>query len=51
MDKAAPCCAALDPAAAAALGTRVRAERWLMRALEAVAASGLPGAWIGAELR
>jgi hypothetical protein len=48
MDKAAPCCAALDPAAAAALAIGVRAEPWLMRALEAVAASGLPGAWIGA---
>ena len=48
MDKVAACCAALDPAAAAALGARVRAEPWLMRALEAVAASGLPDAWIGA---
>lgn len=48
MDKAAPCCAALDPAAVAALGVRVRAEPWLMGALEAVAASDLPGAWIGA---
>ena len=48
MDKAAPCCAALDPAPVASLGARVRAEPWLMRALEAVAASDLPGAWIGA---
>ena len=48
MDKPAPCCAALDPAAVAVLAGRVRAEPWLMHALEAVAASGLPDAWIGA---
>lgn len=48
MDQAAPCCAALDPAAVASLGVRVRAEPWLTGALEAVAASDLPGAWIGA---
>jgi hypothetical protein len=48
MDKAGPCCAALDPAAVAALAAGVRAEPWLMLALDAVAASGLPDAWIGA---
>lgn len=48
MDYAAPCCAALDPRAVAALGARVRAEPWLMSALAAVQASGLPAAWIGA---
>jgi uncharacterized protein len=44
----AQCCAGLDPAAVAELGTRLKAEPWLMRALGAVAASGLPDAWIGA---
>jgi uncharacterized protein len=44
----APCCAGLDPAAVAELADRLRAEPWLMRALGAVAASGLPDAWIGA---
>ena len=48
MDKAARCCAALDPAEVATLAGRVRAEPWLLRALSAVAVSGLPGAWIGA---
>lgn len=33
---------------AARLETIVRAEPWLLRALDAVAASGLPQAWIGA---
>jgi hypothetical protein len=44
----AQCCADLDPAAVAELGARVQAEPWLMRALAAVADSGLPDAWIGA---
>jgi uncharacterized protein len=48
MSVVAACCTALDRAAAASLACRVRAEPWLMRALEAVAASGLPDAWIGA---
>jgi uncharacterized protein len=46
--EAAPCCAELDPAAVGELGERLRAERWLMRALDAVAASGVPEAWVGA---
>jgi uncharacterized protein len=45
---AAPCCAGLDPAAVAELGARLRAEQWLLRALDAVAASGVPDAWVGA---
>jgi uncharacterized protein len=32
------------------LTDRVRAEPWLIRALDAVAASGLPDAWIGAGI-
>jgi hypothetical protein len=48
MDSPAPCCAALDPAAVTALAGRVRAEPWLLGALEVVQASGLPDAWIGA---
>lgn len=46
--KVAGCCAGLNPARAAELAERVLAEPWLMRALDAVAASGLPDAWIGA---
>jgi uncharacterized protein len=48
MSKPALCCAALDPAAVEVLAGRLRAEPWLQQALEAVAASGLPDAWIGA---
>jgi uncharacterized protein len=48
MDGAGPCCRSLDPRAAADLAGRVRAEPWLMQALDAVAASELPDAWIGA---
>jgi uncharacterized protein len=48
MSDVASCCTGLDPAAAETLASRVRAEPWLVRALEAVAESGLPGAWIGA---
>jgi hypothetical protein len=46
--KVAGCCSGLDPAQAAVLAGRVHAEAWLTRALEAVTASGLPDAWIGA---
>jgi uncharacterized protein len=38
----------VQPGTAAELGAIVRAEPWLLRALDAVAASGLPDAWIGA---
>jgi|HubBroStandDraft_2_1064218.scaffolds.fasta_scaffold37479_4 hypothetical protein len=48
MTAVASCCAGLDPAAAETLAGRACAEPWLLRALEAVAASGLPEAWIGA---
>jgi len=48
MDNAASCCPQLSPADVAALAARVRAEPWFLRALRAVAASGLPDAWIGA---
>jgi hypothetical protein len=41
-------CPAVLPAQAARLAACVRAEPWLLGALEAVAASGLPDAWIGA---
>jgi uncharacterized protein len=41
-------CPALPPAQARQLAGRVLAEPWLLRALAAVAASGLPDAWIGA---
>jgi hypothetical protein len=37
-----------DPGSAAALTARLSREPWLARALAAVAASGLPDAWIGA---
>jgi hypothetical protein len=41
-------CPGLEPGAAAWLSTLLRQERWLMRALSAVAVSRLPDAWIGA---
>lgn len=41
-------CPAVTPAEARELAVRVLAEPWLERALDAVAASGLPDAWIGA---
>jgi hypothetical protein len=41
-------CPGVDPRPAEELVRRVRAESWLMTALEVVAASGLPDAWIGA---
>jgi len=41
-------CPALDRALARRLAGCVRSEPWLLRALDAVAASGLPDAWIGA---
>jgi hypothetical protein len=41
-------CPAVDPALARRLVGCVRSEPWLRRALDAVAASGLPDAWIGA---
>jgi uncharacterized protein len=41
-------CPAVAPAQARELAVRVLAEPWLVRALDAVAASGLPDAWIGA---
>ena len=42
------CCPGLEPGSAATLIALLRAEPWLCRALAAVAASGLPDAWIGA---
>jgi uncharacterized protein len=41
-------CRGAEPEAAARLITLLRAERWLCRALAAVAESGLPDAWVGA---
>ena len=41
-------CPGLEPAASASLTRLLLAEPWLSRALAAVAASGLPDAWIGA---
>jgi uncharacterized protein len=41
-------CPGVEPGAAARLTELVAAEPWLMRALDAVTASGLPDAWIGA---
>ena len=41
-------CPALEPGLARELVGRVRREPWLLRALGAVTASGLPDAWIGA---
>ena len=41
-------CPGIEPGAAATLIPLLHAEPWLSRALDAVAASGLPDAWIGA---
>jgi uncharacterized protein len=41
-------CPGLDPGAGAELAELLAAEPWLQRALDAVASSGLPEAWIGA---
>jgi uncharacterized protein len=41
-------CAGVDPASADHLADRLGAEAWFVRVLAAVAASGLPDAWIGA---
>jgi uncharacterized protein len=41
-------CPGLAPDAAARLAGMLTSEPWIVRALEAVAASGLPDAWIGA---
>jgi uncharacterized protein len=41
-------CEGAGPAEAAELISRLRREPWLLRALDAVAASGLPDAWVGA---
>jgi uncharacterized protein len=41
-------CAGLDPASAVRLTGLLTGNAWIMRALTAVAASGLPDAWIGA---
>ncbi len=48
VSKAGHVCEGADPAEAAELLSRLRQEPWLMRALDAVAASGLPEAWVGA---
>ncbi len=48
MSKAGHVCATADPAEAAELISRLRREPWLLRALDAAATSGLPGAWVGA---
>ena len=44
------CCPHLHSDDVGALVTHVRAEPWLMRAIDAVAASGPPDAWIGAGI-
>jgi hypothetical protein len=41
-------CPGLEPGAAARLAGLLAAEPWMARALDAVVASGLPDAWIGA---
>jgi uncharacterized protein len=41
-------CAGLEPGADARLAELLAAEPWMLRALDVVAASGLPDAWIGA---
>jgi uncharacterized protein len=41
-------CPGLEPGADALLVGRLHAEPWIQRALDTVAASGLPDAWIGA---
>jgi hypothetical protein len=44
------CCPHLDPDGIDALAAHVQAEPWLVRALDIVASSGLPDAWIGAGI-
>ncbi len=44
------CCPHLAPDDVDALVAHIRAEPWLVRALDAVATSGLPHAWIGAGI-
>jgi hypothetical protein len=44
------CCPYLDPDDVDALVVHIRAEPWLVRALDIVATSGLPDAWIGAGI-
>lgn len=41
-------CPGLEPGAGERLALELAAEPWMVRALDAVAASGLPSAWIGA---
>jgi hypothetical protein len=41
-------CPGLEPGAGARLAELLAAEPWMLRALDAVAVSGLPDAWIGA---
>jgi uncharacterized protein len=41
-------CPGLEPGLADRLRDRLRAEAWLVRALDALAEAGLPDAWIGA---
>lgn len=41
-------CPGLEPDAGARLAEFIEAEAWMQRALDAVAVSGLPDAWIGA---
>ncbi len=48
MSKAGHVCDGADPVDAAELMDRLRREPWLLRALDATAASGLPDAWVGA---
>jgi uncharacterized protein len=48
MIAAAHVCPGLEPGAADKLAALLRVEPWMMRALHAVTASGLPDAWIGA---
>jgi len=44
------CCPNLDPDDIDALAAHVRAEPWVVHALDIVATSGLPDAWIGAGI-
>jgi uncharacterized protein len=48
MSNASHVCQGADPLEAAELINRLQREPWLLRALGAVAASGLPDAWVGA---
>jgi uncharacterized protein len=48
MSSAGHVCPGADPVEAAELISRLRREAWLLRALTAAAASGLPDAWVGA---